>query len=204
MRTFAIIPAAGRSRRMGQPKLLLPWGNATVIEQVLAVWTTSRVNHVVVVVDPVNQQLARACAKSGVEVVIPDEPPCEMKDSALFGLHRIEQHAPDVLDAWLVAPADMPGLKREVIDLLVASHSAAVVRGETPCIRIPRYAGRRGHPVLFPWPLAAEVAKLGADQGLDALVARHRVEHIEVAAAGVPEDFDTPEEYDRVRGRLER
>jgi molybdenum cofactor cytidylyltransferase len=31
----AIILAAGASRRMGQPKMLLPWGNRTVIEQVI-------------------------------------------------------------------------------------------------------------------------------------------------------------------------
>jgi CTP:molybdopterin cytidylyltransferase MocA len=36
MQTFAIIPAAGRSVRMGQPKLLLPWGQTTLLEHVLA------------------------------------------------------------------------------------------------------------------------------------------------------------------------
>ena len=31
-RSFAIIPAAGRSVRMGRQKLLMPWGDATLIE----------------------------------------------------------------------------------------------------------------------------------------------------------------------------
>ena len=35
MQTFAVIPAAGRSQRMRQPKLLLPWNHGTLIEHVL-------------------------------------------------------------------------------------------------------------------------------------------------------------------------
>ena len=31
----AIILAAGRSRRMGQPKMLLPWGETTVLGHVI-------------------------------------------------------------------------------------------------------------------------------------------------------------------------
>ena len=35
-RTFGLIPAAGKSRRMGRPKLMLPLGDSTVLEQVFA------------------------------------------------------------------------------------------------------------------------------------------------------------------------
>jgi molybdenum cofactor cytidylyltransferase len=203
MQTFAVIPAAGRSRRMGQPKLLLPWGASTVIEHVLAAWSASRVDHVVVVVDPADRELARRCAACGVEVVVPDEAPAEMKDSVMLGLRWAEHYQPDARDAWLVAPADMPGLKSEIINLLVDAHGAALARGEKPCIRAARYSGRRGHPVLFPWPLAAEVARLGPDEGLDALVARRGLEHLDVPAGQIPEDFDTPEEYARLRARFE-
>ena len=49
-RSFAVVPAAGRSERMGAPKLLLPLGDSTVIEHVLAAWTASPVTRTVVVV----------------------------------------------------------------------------------------------------------------------------------------------------------
>ena len=41
-RSFAVVPAAGRSRRMGRPKLLLPWGESTIIQQVLGAWRASQ------------------------------------------------------------------------------------------------------------------------------------------------------------------
>jgi len=57
VRAFAIVPAAGLSRRMGAPKLLLPWGSATVIEAVVARWRASPVERIVVVVRRDDQPL---------------------------------------------------------------------------------------------------------------------------------------------------
>ena len=42
-RAFAIVPAAGRSTRMGRPKLLLPWSDGSMIESQLRAWRASRV-----------------------------------------------------------------------------------------------------------------------------------------------------------------
>lgn len=202
MQTFAVIPAAGRSLRMGQPKLLMPWGGASVIEHVLAAWRASRVDHVIVVVDPRDDRLAQLCGSCGAQVVVPDEPPAEMKDSVRLGLQWAESGRPQSDDAFLVAPADMPALAAELIDRLIEAHASGLGRGETPCIRAPRHGKKHGHPVLFPWPLAAEVARLGAAEGLNALVERHRVEYVEAADDAMSADFDTPEDYDRLRARF--
>src|SRR5512144_2811697 len=45
----AIILAAGQSRRMGQPKMLLPWGKSTVIEHVIVTFLRSGIEDVIVV-----------------------------------------------------------------------------------------------------------------------------------------------------------
>jgi len=204
MRTFAIIPAAGRSTRMGQPKLLLPWGNSTVIEHVLAAWRGSRVDHVIVVLHRNDKKLADLCAACGAIALTPQQPPPEMIDSIRHGLEVVAQRfQPHDDDAWLVAPADMPTLNAEIINRLIEAHDAGILRpGVTPPIRAPRHGPKHAHPVLFPWPLAAEVASLGAGQALNALVARHGVETIDSPGDAVADDFDTPEEYQRLRDRL--
>ena len=43
----AILLAAGMSRRMGQPKMLLPWGQTTVIEQVISVFMTAGIDDII-------------------------------------------------------------------------------------------------------------------------------------------------------------
>ncbi|REK12398.1 MAG: nucleotidyltransferase family protein [Planctomycetota bacterium] len=201
MRSFAIIPAAGRSRRMGQPKLLMPWGESTVIDRVLEAWQASAVEAVVAVVHPDDRELMGRCLAGGAVVVQPSEPPAEMKDSILWGLKRLEDYGLEDGDAWLAAPADMPALSSSLIDRVIEAY--ANDRRDKPHIWAPRHGEKRGHPVLFPWSLAAEVAQLGPDEGLNVLVDRYESRPVDVEDRAIVEDFDTPQEYDRLRSQLE-
>ena len=70
MVAYAIIPAAGESRRMGQPKLLLPWKDGMIIDATLQAWAARRVEQVVVTVRADNRQLQKRCLKHPVEVVL--------------------------------------------------------------------------------------------------------------------------------------
>lgn len=195
-RCYAVIPAAGRSVRMGQPKLLLPWQDSTVIETVLAHWQRSGAERIVVVLHPDDEQLAALCRDHDVEVKIAEPPPPDMKASVRAGLaYLYEAASPEPQDAWLVAPADMPLLTTELIDAVIAAHDPA-----RPAIIVPRHGTRRGHPVLFPWPLAAEVSQLPENQGLKALLETHPVREVPWADAAAREDMDTPEDYRRLRG----
>lgn len=200
-RSFAIVPAAGRSRRMGVPKLLLPWGSARadgtrpcVIEVVLAAWRASRVTQVVVVVHPDDLELAAICQRSGAQVVVADPPPIEMKDSVQRGLEFVSSRwQPEDRDAWLLAPADMPLLSAAAIDRVLGAQGTHPGK-----VLVPQHDGRRGHPVLFPWPLAGEVSRLGSDQGLNALVRAYPVKEIEFAEDAVLADLDTPADVRRL------
>ncbi|MES1213793.1 MAG: nucleotidyltransferase family protein [Singulisphaera sp.] len=194
-RFFAVIPAAGRSTRMGQPKLLLPWRGQTVIEHVLQAWRASQVSNIIVVVHSTDVALAEASRRAGATVVAPDVPPPEMKASVQAALAWLrENESPSSTDAWLVAPADLPRLSPELIDAVIAAHLP-----ELPRIIVPACAGRRGHPVLFPWDLSKEVDRLAPDEGLNALGQRQAVFEIPWDDADAQADLDSPADYDRLR-----
>ena len=91
-RFFAIVPAAGRSVRMGEPKLLLPWGETTIIESVLAAWRASRVARIVVVVHPEDTRLAELCRAASAMVIQPEIPPPDMKASVCHALAWLAVH----------------------------------------------------------------------------------------------------------------
>jgi molybdenum cofactor cytidylyltransferase len=195
-RSFAIVPAAGRSTRMGQPKLLLPWRGSSMIEAQLAAWRASRVTATIVIVHPEDAQLAAVCRRAGAEVVVAETAPPTMKASVLLGLdHLIKQYAPRQGDAWLLAPADMPMLSEQLIDQVLAAYDP-----DHPQIMVPQYHSERGHPVLFPWRLVEEVRGLSADEGLNVLRRRHGGTQVQVADAGILADIDTPAEYQRLHG----
>jgi molybdenum cofactor cytidylyltransferase len=219
VRSFAIIPAAGHSVRMGEPKLLLPWGSGTVIECVLAAWCASRVDRIVTVVRGDDAQLAEVCRRAGAEVAVPETPPPEMKDSVAVGLEYIQKRFdPNADDAWLLAPADMPTLSPFVIDRLLAEHAEAAratnvgARGRSAkppsegrdspggaTILVATFQGKRGHPVLFPWALAREVPLLAPHEGVNALLERHLVREVACSDATILDDLDTPAKYRRQR-----
>jgi len=198
VRSFAIVPAAGRSRRMGQDKLLLPWGDSTVIESLLAGWLASDVDEIVVVVRRDQTELQTLCRN--VTVVTPPIAPPEMKDSVLAALDHIRKaFAPADSDVWLLAPADMPQLNPAVVNELLAAHEPA-----SPAIIVPTSDGKRGHPVLFPWAIASSVATLAENEGVNALLERFPVRTVECGGPAIHGDLDTPDDYERLRSDADR
>lgn len=193
-RSFAIVPAAGRSRRMGTPKLLLPWRHHTMVEEVLHRWKAAGVDHRIVVVHPADAELAQIARAAGAEVVVAPEPPPDMKVSVRLGLeYAAGRWQPQTADAWLLAPADMPELSPEIARRLLAEHET-----HPEAIVVPNHNGRRGHPVLFPWPLAAAVGQLPEDRGVNVLVERGPVVEVPFDLPRAA-DIDTPDEYDQAR-----
>lgn len=191
MASYAIIPAAGESRRMGEPKLMLPWGQGTIIDAVLQAWSASRVDQLVVIVRADNRPLQKLCLKHNVEVVIPEKPPEDMKRSVLYGLDYISRfHQPLEADKLLVAPADMPELSAALIDLLLDAHDPT-----DPRLLAPRVDARRGHPLLVPWGLSAEMRRLEEDEGINKLWERLPSALVDSDQPGALLDVDTPEQY---------
>jgi molybdenum cofactor cytidylyltransferase len=199
MRFFAIIPAAGHSTRMGRVKLLMEVEGKPLIVRAIEAWQQSKINAVVVVIRPDDQALADMAQAAGAEVAIPASAPPDMKASVQAGLsHVTDRHAPDLEDAFLVAPADMPWLSSAVINRLIEEH---VARSNSQ-ILVPIAGGRRGHPALFPFALAEQVHQLADNEGLDAIVARYGAANIDCSGL-VPSvgkafaDIDTPDDYSR-------
>jgi len=65
MMISAIILAAGASRRMGQPKMLLPWGKVSVLEHVISVFAGAGIEDILVVTGAVREQIEETVVKYG-------------------------------------------------------------------------------------------------------------------------------------------
>lgn len=197
-RVFAVIPAAGLSRRMGRPKLLLTIGGRTVISRLLETLEVAGVTATVVVGRRDDADLWREVELTSALVVRPDVDPPDMRVSVEHALAAIEQQwQPSADDGWLLVPADHPVLDAGVVAELLAVWQA----GAAP-ILIPTYQRERGHPTLLRWSLAAEVSRIPPDRGLNWLVRSQpaRVTEIEVASDSVVMDLDTPDDFERLRG----
>ena len=189
----AIVLAAGRARRMGAFKPLLPFGPCSVIERVLATLREAGVASVHVVVGWKADRLTPLLDREGVPWVRNDRFEEGMYASLQAGIRCL----PPAVRAFFLFPGDMPLVRSATLTLLIAERD----RGPTG-ILYPCCGGRRGHPPLIATSYAAEILREAPADGLRALLAGHDddARDVECADPGVLVDLDTPEEYLRARG----
>ena len=201
-RTFGLIPAAGKSQRMGRPKLALPLGGRTVLEAVVTAVRQACAEAVVVVLSPGAEGLTALAEKAGATVLRLPSDTAEMRDTIEHGLDWIEEtFQPTIKDGWLLLPADHPCVESAVIQRLLEART----QHPNHSIFVPTVDGRRGHPVWIGWQHVAAIRALPRGQGVNAYLRAQAAVTREVAVteASVLWDLDTPEDYERLGGRLE-
>jgi len=191
---FALIPAAGKSTRMGRPKLTLPVGDRTVLEHTIGVLRAAAIEHIIVVVGPENPELATLARRSGAYALLLDEQTPDMRSTVEKGLAWLEEHSnPTARDYWLLVPADHPTLEKGVVE----ESLAASTRLSAYTIFVPTFEGKRGHPTLISWKHAAGIRAFNKRRGINSYLREHNNEILEVSV-GSPEilcDLDTPQDY---------
>ncbi len=184
----AVLLAAGKSRRMGSCKQLLPLGGTTVIGRCLDMLVVAGISEIVVVVSPEGGLVVEAAMEFPVRIVVNRAAEGDMASSVRAGRDAVSAQASGVI----VALCDYPLVASATLENLVRQHAASPDR-----IVIPTHAGRRGHPLLFPRFILDE---LTPDQTLRHLVSRYtdRICHVKVDDSGILVDMDTPEDYRRI------
>ena len=193
-RTFGLIPAAGKSTRMGRPKLTLPLAGRTILEHVIRAVREAGVEETLVVVGPHIPELVPLAQSAGAHVFLLSEETPDMRATVLLGLSWLEERfhpGPD--ESWLLLPADHPTLDAGVIRQLLEARR----ENGHASLFVPTYQGRRGHPALLAWSHVAALRDFPERQGLNVYLRQHAAETLEVpvANADVLCDLDTPEDY---------
>jgi molybdenum cofactor cytidylyltransferase len=187
----AVVPAAGLSRRMGACKQLLPFAGTTVIGHIVDELKRSRIDEIRVVVGHQADWLREELLPRGVRIIVnPDYQQTEMLDSIRCGLAEL----PPECRAVLVALADQPAIRAELIDAMIECF-AATGRG----IVVPVYSGHRKHPLLFAASYCNEILSSYDQVGLRGLMAAHMDDVFEMSIADhlAIADMDYPEDYRR-------
>ena len=184
----AILLAAGKSRRMGSCKQLLPLGESSVISRCIGALVTGGAGEIVVVVSEEGHGVAEAVRGYPVRIVVNPESEGDMASSVRAGRDALTAEASGVI----VSLCDYPLVSAGTINGLIVEH------GESPgSIIIPCHQERRGHPLLFSRTILNELSE---EQTLRDLVRRdpNRIRNLNVDDPGVLLDMDTPEDYRRI------
>jgi molybdenum cofactor cytidylyltransferase len=187
----AVVLAAGQSRRMGQPKMLLPWGQTTVLGQVLQTLRESGVEEIVVVTGAEGEKVAEVATGFGGKTVFnPDFSRGEMLSSLQAGLRALVGEA--AAEAALVCLGDQPQVQTRSVRMVIERFQAT---GQG--LVVPSYQMRRGHPWLVARRYWEEILAMQPPESPRDFLRRHasEIEYAVVSAPDVLADLDTPEDY---------
>src|SRR5688500_17513052 len=179
---------------MGQPKLLLPWSDKTVIDHLIQQWLAVGAAQIAVVITAHNARLTDEVQKSGRAFCIVNPAP----DRGMFSSVRCAAEWPhwhSALTHWIISLGDQPHLRETTLRKLIEA-----AQGEPQSIWQPAYRGRRRHPVLLAKSWFMALRETTAPD-LKAFLESCSVsrESIDIDDAGLEIDIDTPEDYARAR-----
>ena len=186
------ILAAGRSERMGKQKLLLRWGDSTILGHLIALYRNLPIS-----------QIAAVCSKGDAAVE------SELEKNGVMGRDRIENPtlSPEMYssvlramqwDGWIerithlaIVLGDQPQINRDtVVELIQLS------RNNPERICQPEFNGKRRHPVIVPLSTAREIASREFRHLKAALADNsHLLLSFPSKDEGLQNDIDTPQDY---------
>jgi molybdenum cofactor cytidylyltransferase len=189
-----VILAAGRSARMGRPKLLLPWNQTSVLGHLIGQWRALGVKQIAVVCAPGQQAVQAELNRLGFPVgnrIYNPTPERGMISSIQCAAQWPGWQT--AVTHWAIVLGDQPHLLpqtlRRVLDFS-AAHPAKVCQ--------PARRGHGRHPVLLPLTVFRQLADSTAATLKEFLAARPRqVTFCEVDDPGLEVDIDRPEDYDK-------
>ncbi len=194
----AVVLAAGRSTRMGRPKLLLPWRDTSILGHVTNQWRNLEAI-----------QIAVVCARDNAEIA------SELRRLAFPAENRIYNPTPDRgmfssiqcaaawphwmanLTNWAIILGDQPQLRLKTLRTLVNLAAAQPAK-----VCQPARGGRRHHPVLLP-KAAFESLSMSSAPNLKQLLLAYEVVTCEPDDPGLGMDIDSPEDYERAKSVAE-
>jgi molybdenum cofactor cytidylyltransferase len=185
---WAIILAAGESKRMGSPKMLLPFKGRSMIENVISNVFKSKADEIIVVLGAYFDELSLLMKRLDVSYCFNDNYMKGMLSSVQYGFKNLPQD----YKAALVFQGDQPLIPPAVVDRVIDEYIHSC-KG----IIVPVFNSRRGHPLLVDKKYRGEIEKLLPDEGLHSLLDKFGEDLLEVETGepGILRDFDTYDEY---------
>ncbi len=187
---WAIILAAGESKRMGEPKMLLPFGVKTIIEAVAESVVSSEVEGSLIVLGAEKQRIEEKIKDYGIKSVFNPDFQSGMLSSVQCGFKAV----PEGTRAVLVVLGDQPRISSSIINQLIEAFNKT---GKG--IVLPVFEGERGHPVIIDMKYREEVENLSPEIGLRGTVYSHPEDilEVEVDAPSILGDIDDETDYKR-------
>jgi molybdenum cofactor cytidylyltransferase len=184
-----LVLAAGGSRRLGEPKQLLPYGSSTLLDHALETARASGFDQLIVALGGSSAEIHRKVDLSGADVVENPEFGEGCSSSIAAGLSAIDPRS----ELMVLMLGDQPGVTPANVRSLIAGCDEGTVLAA--CL----YDDGRGHPLAFGRQVFGDLLELHGDKAVWKLIDRRPDDVVEVRVPGpIPRDIDTRGDYEAV------
>ena len=174
---------------MGNPKALLPWGDATLIEYQVQQLRAGGIDEIVVVLGHAADEIRERVPDTARIVVN-----LHFQEGRATSLRAGALALSDDADAIVVLNVDQPR-PGELLSRLIEAHAA-----RDRLISRPVFGKEHGHPIVLAGSLLEELRRVEEEsQGLLGVVDAHRdeMQDVELEDERVLVGFNTPQEYEK-------
>ena len=193
MKTGVIILAAGAASRMGKAKMLLPFGNSTILETLIDEVKTIKPNVIGLVTGCYHQLITEKLDTHELKIIFNEDWKEGMATSIRKGVIVMKEEYPD-LDAMLLLVSDQPFVNSELLIRMIHLKEKSQ-KG----IIAAKYAGIAGIPVLFDRKYFKSLEQLTGDRGAKPILIANTADLETVDFEKGIYDIDTPEAYKNVK-----
>lgn len=191
----AVIPAAGESSRTGTPKMLLPFGEETMIGRVISNLRESKAGEIVVVLGAWKDEILKIVSGYNVKYCINKDFKNGMLSSVICGINALSSNP----EAALILPGDYPFIKGSFIDEFT---DAFIESGKG--IAIPVSGGRNGHPIILVRKYFSLIQNTILPGGLRDIISLFEEDVFKYQTDNnyIHTDIDTIEDYNSLTGKI--
>ncbi len=188
-RPAGLILAAGFSSRMKDFKPLMKIGNMTPLEILISHLKIAGVEDIFVVTGYNADILSSFLADKSVNIVYNENYEQGMFSSIQAGVKAAAENGND---CFLLSPVDIPLIPPYIFKAVLDRQYEYM-----DCFTVPRWEGKKGHPLSIPSCFVEEILESRGEQGMKSVTSAHedRMIYIETGCRSILLDMDTQESY---------
>lgn len=199
IRISGILLAAGESKRMGKPKLLLNLGESNIINTTIEKFLKSEIFELIIVLGHEAQKIE--CSSSGqdkrIKFVTNENYREGMSTSIKCGVLTASKES----EAFLIALGDQPLISPKIINRLMEKYQSSRAG-----IVTVMHQSLRGHPVIISKKYVQEILSLNGDIGARDLLKQHLDDTASINIESSEEffDVDKTQDYEKLKRIYDR